>query len=397
METVKVQWQARQGEWLITTADAVSLPLPQWADALPDLTPVRLILSAANYATHWLSLPGVNARHLSRALPFALEESLIDDVTDYLIVPAGSADKKIRAYVVADELLERLLDACSLHHLQVREVIPETALLGSDNLMQRVPEGWLTCMPGQFEGLVSDAALTPVLESLFDGQAVHLPELVIRATQMDQAQLLQTTLETSFPGQIQAFRCDIMQPQSAFAVAGKPCNLLTGRFQVKLPPEQKQTRWWAVPAGMAAAWLLIWTAGLILDVQRLQGQSAQAHEQTISLYQSLFPGERIRALERQIREKIEGGNHSGEVDFLRATYTLAQVHQQEGLQKQVQITSLRFNDRLQELMVEVQAAGLNELQLLRQALENAGLTAEISSATNDNTGVKGRIRIGGNV
>ena len=85
------------------------------------------------------------------------------------------------------------------------------------------------------------------------------------------------------------------------------------------------------------------------------------------------------------------------MDFLRATYTLAQVHQQEGLQKQVQITSLRFNDRLQELMVEVQAAGLNELQLLRQALENAGLTAEISSATNDNTGVKGRIRIGGNV
>ena len=35
--------------------------------------------------------------------------------------------------------------------------------------------------------------------------------------------------------------------------------------------------------------------------------------------------------------------------------------------------------------------------LLDKALEQAGLSAEIASATNDNNGVKGRIRIGGRV
>ena len=132
-------------------------------------------------------------------------------------------------------------------------------------------------------------------------------------------------------------------------------------------------------------------------MQRLQQQSSEVRQQTISLYQQLFPGERVRALERQIREKLSGDSGGSDTGFLSATHTLARVYQQQNLQQQVQLTSLRFNDRLQELMVEVQAKGLNDLQVLRQALEQAGLSAEIASATNDNNGVKGRIRIGGRV
>ena len=56
---------------------------------------------------------------------------------------------------------------------------------------------------------------------------------------------------------------------------------------------------------------------------------------------------------------------------------------------------MRFNDRLQELTIEVHASDLNELQKLRQALETAGIQAEIANATNDKDGVKGRLRIGG--
>ncbi len=394
METVKVRWQARTGEWMVYTASDWQA-LSRWATELPDLTPVRLVLAATDYACHWLSLPGVSQRHLARALPFALEESLIGDVLEYLIVPAGSADKKIRAYVVANEQIERLLDACELHHLQVHEVIPETSLLQQELLMQRSDAGWLMNLPGVFEGFVSDAALTPVLESLFDLQAVTLPALTIRAGQLDQAQLLKTTLETSFPGQIADIRCEPANTQALPLIPARPCNLLTGRFQVKLPQEQKPAPWWTVLAGMAAVWIVIWTLGLFLDVQRLQSQASQVQQQTVSLYQRLFPGERVRALERQIREKINGGSSTDDTGFLSATHILAKVYQQESLQKQVQLTSLRFNDRLQELMVEVQASGLNELQVLRQALEQAGLKAEIASATNDNNGVKGRIRIGG--
>ncbi|QQD24196.1 hypothetical protein GJQ55_06770 [Venatoribacter cucullus] len=396
METVKVQWQAHTGEWLISASrDSTPQRLTQWAEALPDLTQVRLVLAAQNYACYWLSLPGVSSRHLPRALPFALEESLIGDIADYLIVPAGSAQKQVRAYVVANDLIERLLEACEMHHVRVLELIPETSLLGDEPLLQRTEGGWLASLPGRFEGYVGDAALTPVLESLFADEA-QLASLTLRAPQLATAQLLQTTLESSFAGQIGSIHSE---PDSGAAATlpARPVNLLTGQYQVRPQRERRHAPWWQALAGMAAAWVLFWTLTLYLDVQRLQQQSGEVRQQTISLYQQLFPGERVRALERQIREKLSGDSGGSDAGFLSATHTLAQVYQQQGLQQQVQLTSLRFNDRLQELMVEVQAKGLNDLQVLRQALEQAGLSAEIASATNDNNGVKGRIRIGGRV
>ena len=176
IKTIKVQWNAISGRWTVTALDQMAAgseqgvqSLASWAEVQADLTPVRLILSACNYATHWVSLPGVSNRHLARALPYALEEGLIDDLSDYLILPAGSEGKKVRAYVVGNDLIERLLEECELHHLQVRELIPETQLLPQDvPVMLRQGQGWAMRIPGIFEGCVTDSAMTPVLESLFD-------------------------------------------------------------------------------------------------------------------------------------------------------------------------------------------------------------------------------------
>ena len=66
----------------------------------------------------------------------------------------------------------------------------------------------------------------------------------------------------------------------------------------------------------------------------------------------------------------------------------------KGLQKSVQLQSMRFNDRLNELVIELKAGSLAELQTLKQALEQEGLLAEVASATNDKDGVKGRLKIG---
>ena len=69
----RVEWVADQGVWLISEA-AGNPPrnLEDWAEEQADLGNVSLVLSATNYATHWVSLPGVKGRHLNRALPFAL-------------------------------------------------------------------------------------------------------------------------------------------------------------------------------------------------------------------------------------------------------------------------------------------------------------------------------------
>ncbi|WP_286718266.1 type II secretion system protein GspL [Thalassolituus sp. UBA2009] len=410
IKTIKVQWNAISGRWTVTALDQMAAgseqgvqSLASWAEVQADLTPVRLILSACNYATHWVSLPGVSNRHLARALPYALEEGLIDDLSDYLIQPAGSEGKKVRAYVVGNDLIERLLEECELHHLQVRELIPETQLLPQDvPVMLRQGQGWAMRIPGVFEGWVTDSAMTPVLESLFDHgdeeqSAQQVTGLQIMAAQLDQAQLLKTTLESSFAGvfaEIELLANDGNQLRQQ-RLQGKLTNLLTGRFQVREVAEDRPPVWWRGLAAVAAVWLVAATLYLFIDNYTLKQQSQQVRAEAISLYKNLFPGERIRSLERQIKTKLDGGDNSDGAGFIGTTSVLARVYAAQGLQKQVQLMSLRFNDRLQELVVEVRASNLNELQTLRAALEKEGLVAEVASATNDKDGVKGRIKIGG--
>lgn len=401
METIRVQWNAADSVWLAAPLDGSEWqPLTQWGEKVADLTPVRLLLSPVNYATHFVALPGVAARHQQRALPFALEESLIQDVSSYLIVPAGTVAKKTRAYVLSSELVEQLLEACEILHLQVRELIPATQLIAPDciqRMAQSGQQGWLVRISGEFEGWVPDAAMTAVTESLFDECADKDISLTILASQLDQSQLLKTTLETSFPDAFATIECRVSDGLATAQneLSERLTNLLVGRYQVREVKEDKPSAWWRPLAGMAAVWLVLMTGWLFIEQRSTAQKADQVYKESLALYKQLFPGERIRMLERQIREKISGGGESQGEGFLASVNVLGRVYAAQGLQKQVQIMSLRFNDRLQEVTLEVQAASLAELQTLRAALEKEGLTAEVASATNDKQGVKGRIRIGG--
>lgn len=396
MEIVKVQWNTLVGSWLVSPINGQqSQTLEQWAQGLADLTQVKMVLSATNYAVHWLSLPGVSSRHLNKVLPFALEESLIEEINNYLIVPAGQVNKRYRAYVVANDLIERLLENCQLHHIVLTELIPETWLLNTDNksnLIVREEYGCFISFPGQFEGFVAEAALTPTLESIFSKE-VSFERLQLKGRSVDPLQLLETTLETSFPGQILHIDKQLLD-ESTPELSSKALNLLVGQFQTQ-SQEDKPKAWWRPLVAMAATVLVIWTVMLYTEVNTLKSQSSQVQQQSIALYKQLFPGERIRALERQFREKLSGESSVDSVGFLNSTNKLAMAYHQQNLEKNVNLSSMRFNDRLQELTIEVHAANLDELQKLRQALENAGIQAEIATATNDKDGVKGRLRIGG--
>lgn len=388
METVKVQWHAVDG-WTVQPQGESPQPFDQWAQALPDLTPVRMVLSARNYVCHWLNMPGVAARHVARALPFALEEHLINDLAQYHIVGAGSQAKKNRAYVMDSDCLERLLEICAHHHVQLRELLAETQVVARNSIV-RSDGGWLINVSGEFEGWVSDGALTPVLESLL-GNGQTWPALTLVGDQLDGLQLLKTTLETSYPDQIEALTLSIEPSLWQFDDVS---NLLSGRFQPKtVRAERSAPVWWRGLALASLLALLLYTVLLYNDYRVLKAHASGVRTATTQLYQQLFPGERIRSLERQIREKLSDSPQSARTGFVAQVQRLAQVRQQHA--SAVQLLSLRYNERQDELVIDVKAKDLNDLQTLRQALEQAGMVSEIASATNDEGGVKGRLKIGG--
>ena len=402
MLTIRATWNALSGDWEVNElgedahlAFDPAVSLSEWAEAKPDLTQVRILLSAMNYSCHWISMPGVSNRNLSKALPFALEEHLLEELDHYQIVSAGKSGSMVRAYVVSAELIERLMETCSAHHLIVKQLLPETALLPKGSVIVRDGDDWLFSLPGKLEGRVSDIALTAVLESTLEEQTSDQP-LEVRAPTLDQARLLTTSLETGFPEAFSEINSVLGSSSALFsenAAAPSLPNLLSGQFQQRDREENKPKAWWSPLAAMAAVWLVILAGYLVLENRQLEQRSLEVRKQSIALYKQLFPGERIRMLERQFRSKLNDESPVAAVGFVALVNGTAKAYSASGL-KTLDITSIRYNDRLQELMVEVKATNLNDVQALRQALEKQGLEAEVASASNEKNGVKGRLKVG---
>ena len=98
METVVTRWNVDLQTWFVSPlvtnqGQAHWLSFNEWAANQADLTAFRFILNGENFVCRWLTLPGVQGRHLPKALPFALEESLIEDIAHYHLVTAGKMGK----------------------------------------------------------------------------------------------------------------------------------------------------------------------------------------------------------------------------------------------------------------------------------------------------------------
>lgn len=417
IHTAKVTWIAASAQWWVLpvqgTDSVVSgssqdvRPFVDWATGLEDLSSVQLILSSANYSVHWVDMPGVSNRHLARALPFALEETLIGDLDELFILPDGKETGLVKAYVVAEPLLEQLLALCETYHLQVKELIPETLLLPAHSVVatqEKYPaeqgdeliKGWLVKIPGRLEGWINDSALNSLLDaSLNEYQSSS--SLQIGCQTVDQGSLVRTNL---LVGQPDAYaEIDLQVGMGFQSLAGKwpakPLSFLTGAFKPKDVRPNRPAAWWRPLAGMAAVWLLMVGGWLMVENQQLEQKSQSIQKESRALYKQLFPGERIRSMERSFRSKLEdaGGGASAE-GFVGLVNTTAKAYAEASVNK-LSITSMRFNERQQELLLEVTAATLADLQSLQKAIEGQGLEAEVASANNEKEGVKGRLKVKG--
>lgn len=386
-----VHWNADSQQWFITPANSEqAIELDYWASQQPDLEVVDLQLAATNYACHWVDLPGVKQRMVAQAIPFALEDLMIDDVSQYKVIHPSSQQSLHQAYLANTDLIQSLTDLMELHHLQLRSLVPETARLADDNAIIRHYDGWLIKLANLFEGWLPDAALLPTLDALIQtANDLQIDGLVIYADKRDLALLAQTNLDTSFP---EVFTNSVVVTDSpASQSVGGKYSLVN--MNAVASSATKAPRWWGGLAAVAATWLVLAIAGLFIDNQIKAQQITEVRSQSVSLYKQWFPGERVRFLSRQFNEKLSGET-STSGGLLPLLSSLSQAYQQPSIAGKLTLVSLRYSDRIDEVTIEVVAQTMPVLQELKVFIEQAGLQADIASATNDGDSVKGRVRIG---
>jgi len=329
-------------------------------------------------------VPGRSTGQIKRALPFVVEEFVTADI-ESMHLACGPIT---RGEPVAVNAIERV-----------------------------VLENWLECLrslnivPGY---LIAEAELIPVNDGasiLLDGEntivrtrqhaaAVDRDNLLLALAGLEVTQLhvCNGQLSDMERGQLDPeieVHQDDQAAESLFSYLierwrerSSPVNMLQGLYTPKRPQTRSYGRWQAV-AVLAGVWLVVGMVGLVTQGFWASVQADGLEERSANLYRDIYPGEqRIINVRRQMSQKLGQQVDGGGSGFSGYLGYLAQ-----GIDRNASILSLNYTESRNELAADLLLRSYDELERMKQRLAQLGINVEITSAEQQDSGVRARIRL----
>ncbi len=328
-------------------------------------------------------------KQLEKAVPYALEDDLAEDLEQLHVAFTGDGER-VRAAVVRRTLLRQALTGLAEAGIHPARAIPDVLAL------PLVDRRWGVLIDGERAlartGAGSGFACTRDL----------LPVLLSSA--------LAATAEDEGPEALQVWCTDpnAQLPDLALRIEPQPCqgawsvftagltddagpDLLQGEFSARERRARQLRRWWPVAAALVA-WAALGLANLGLEARRLEQQRTLLDASIEKVFRDTFP--EIRRVENprvQMEQALKAlrAERAGSHGLLAMLADAAgPLHAQTG----VTLKGMEYRNEILELSVE--AGDVQQLDALRQALESStGMRAEIQSVNVEGERVAGRLRI----
>ncbi len=449
LEPVQVQWGVFRERVILVGPQVCALN--ELKAALPDFYLRQSMLNVVCLVpTDWVTLlevemPNTQAKYLHKALPYALEEQLADEIDTLHFAVLRKPDKnKVKVAVVAKELMQYWMDGLQMQELRPQAFIPDALCVpweeGSWGL---ILENHRTLLrTAQYSALAFPGTQMPVfLDAVFDDLFAHsdresakqsesreeeegdndshheaLVSNVTLKLMNEKKDVVGTRILDALQREIQAAKVEgslKVERQhiidSTFEilclsvinaqVERQVPNLLQGEYKPQLKSKGYRVKWKLfVAAGVV--WFLLQTGLLVTEAARLDAQAQMMKQESIDLYKAFFPDEkRIVNVRKQMKAKMakmSGGNHS--VEFLPL---LAQVGQQiykidRGSTKTIELKRITYDDKQGALRLDMLVAGFPTVEKLKSNLQSSGIDVIVDAATKDkDKRVRARLRIKG--
>jgi general secretion pathway protein L len=349
-------------------------------------------------------LPPGSGIKLARAVPFALEEQLTEDIDQlYFAIGRRSTGGGTPVAVVARAVIEGWLGMLKAAGIEPDAMYPDMSLL-PDNPGQAVlwleNERLAVRRPGMLPFAVE---LEPVTEALTVAGLIADPnEAVLEPKPLESAVLYVTRedwlrVQDEFENLIDKFESLKIQllPDGPLPWLGRvlgdtdAVNLLQGEFATAT---DYGARWqqWRVAAFLAVGLLCAHLAAQALQIHRANKQSAALDGEIAQIFASAMPSETPQDPRRQMQSRLDRIRKSdvGPQYFLRSMQALSGAI---AAIPQTSVDALSFRD--QTLDLKVMAPSVGALAQLSQAIDKQGLTAEIQSSTPVGTGVEAHLQL----
>lgn len=343
---------------------ALALPQQAW----------RLVLPVEAVTVCSVQLPTTRARWLQKALPFAVEELLAEDVEQYhLCVGERLADGRHRVYAVRRSWLAGWLALCGEN--PPRQIEVDADLLPAEGCqLFCTGERWLLGGAGEVRLSLRGEDWPQLLASCAPPYVAHVASGLPAPAGVDTVQHLE-------------------HPLVWLAQHSGQCNLAQGPF-ARREPDGRWARWQPLAALVVLCVVLQWGFNLAQGWY-LRSEGERYAQASRDLYRELFPADtrliNLRAQFDQHLAEAAGGSRSQMLAMLEQAASA--ISQEGGV---VSVQQLDFSARRGDLALNLQASDFAVLEKLRARLQEAGLVVEMGSASRESSGVSARLVIGGN-
>ena len=407
METLLIRLQPavpeqaeRDTEWLVF--EAGTPPLGQGERGLlkdiAELTRARrvvVLVPAEDTLLATIQMKTRNRQQLVKAIPFALEEELAEDVANlHFALGERMGEDEYPVCAVANTRIDSWTEELAAVGITPHALMPE---------LQALPladQGWSLLLEDQRAlvrtGICAGFAVEPDNLSGLIGHALEefetLPES-INIYRGDQNP--DTRLPFTPPVEWNEAHTSPMELFATGLDDKRAINLLQGDYAIK-DKTGSLLRPWRAAAALLVAWIVIQLITGLMDYQQMSAEERALRMDIERVFKESFPKttrvvnprvqmeQRLQALEKAL-------NSEDRSDFLALLMAGGQaVNTSQG----VRIDTLNYrNGRLE---VSLMAADLQSLDRIKLQLQKGGFVAEIDSAETVGQRVEARLRIQGN-
>lgn len=400
-----------------TSLDIIDQTLMQ--NALDHVDIIGLLPSHAVLCTQ-VSVPGNQSRYIQQALPFAVEDQIAQDIDEvHLVLGEKTKAGEYNVTSVSHRLFSEFFDA-----LNDEELVGVLKAIHLDSQIVPIENQSLKIILSATEALILQATgqaisvqfqnVIPYLDSLFLSSNTHDAEAPMHADVFE----IEVVIDKTVHEASQMLIAEIQQyphvnvtvnsvTQSAFEfvcaeyfkLKKSPINLCQGPYQLSSRSKGAWYRWRAV-AVIAGLGFLLQLGVFIGQGMYLEKQVQIVSNEALSQYQEAVPGvnnvsvdKLPRIIKGQLNQmKSQGKSQLGFLDLLgEAGYQYNVSPNKSSLL----FSSINYSTQRGELLLEMHAKSFEQLELLKKAIVDAGLTAKISSAVQEKDYFKGRISVGG--
>lgn len=395
-----------------TTLDMIDQTLMQ--NGLDQVDIIGLFPAYAALATE-ASVPGNQTRYVQQALPFAVEDQIAQDIEDmHLVLGNKHKNGNYRVLCLDRALFSIFFDELNNEELQgtLKAIYLDSDLINLDESSLKIllsPEfAFVLNGNGQSISLKS-TNLISYLDAQFllpKDTEVNEPlsvEVILDKNALEQSKLLLAEIEQYPHIEIDAKESSLNSYEylcsEYFSLKKVPLNLCQGAYQVSSKSQSAWARWRSV--AMIAGFGFLLQLGVFIAEGMYQSQQAeQIGNEALTQYKQAVPTAKnisVAKLPRIIKGQLNQLNAGGaeKLDFLDLLGEAGQQFYSSAFKNAIVFHSINYSEQRGELMLEMHAKSFDQLESLKKAIVDAGLSAKISSAVQEKDFFKGRISVSG--